>query len=329
MTAARLLRQAGRDTRTGADRPAAATARSSSLDSASRRPRPPCRAAADHRFARRACTRQATRRRTESRSSRSRPRCDPNDGPRRVARRPGWWSPRGWRTSELKRPLSVPASSASASSTAARRSGGPSSATTSSMPPPLRRPARNLDACQRPALHRLLGRLAEDLVEGDGGVLTDLVGGPTSRSISMSWRDESRRASAPAAEAKPSWWSTRGSRSSQSCRRSRAASRASSRPRAKTSRACPPRRLRGRPEPASSICEIAESCWTGPSWISSATRRRSSCSESMRSARRARSVSSDVNRSSPRGARLRPPACACRLRASRGCAARGSSRSPG
>ena len=43
--------------------------------------------------------------------------------------------------------------------------------------------------------------------------------------------------------------------------------------------------------PASIICEIAASCWTGPSWMSSATRRRSSCSESMRSARSARSAS--------------------------------------
>ena len=36
-----------------------------------------------------------------------------------------------------------------------------------------------------------------------------------------------------------------------------------------------------------------------------------------------------VNRSSPREARWRPPACACRPRASRGCGGRGSSRSPG
>ena len=36
-----------------------------------------------------------------------------------------------------------------------------------------------------------------------------------------------------------------------------------------------------------------------------------------------------VNRSSPREARSRPPACACRPRASRGCGARGSSPSPG
>ena len=191
-----------------------------------------------------------------------------------------------------------------------------------------RRPDGNLDARERPALDCLLGRLAEDLVEGDRCVLTDLVG---IRDVDVDLDVVARRepASAPAAAAKPSLPSTRGSRSSQSWRRSRAASRASSRPLAKTSRARSDSPLSRSARPVSSICEIAESCWTGPSWISSATRRRSSCSESMRSARSARSISSEVNRSSLRATRSRPPACACRPRASRGCAARDSSRSPG
>ena len=40
----------------------------------------------------------------------------------------------------------------------------------------LRRPDGDLDARERPALDRLLGRLAEDLVEGDRGVLAEFVG---------------------------------------------------------------------------------------------------------------------------------------------------------
>ena len=86
-------------------------------------------------------------------------------------------NPRGSRTSELKRPFRVAARSASPSRTAARRSGGPSSS----------HDEFDTAACvgltaismrvTAPALHGLLGRLTEDLVERDSGVLPDLVGG--------------------------------------------------------------------------------------------------------------------------------------------------------
>ena len=69
----------------------------------------------------------------------------------------------------------VAARSASASSTAARRSGGPSSATTSSTPPASVGAQRDLEPGERAAPDGLLGRLAEDLVERDGGVLAELV----------------------------------------------------------------------------------------------------------------------------------------------------------
>ena len=135
--------------------------------------------------------------------------------------------------------------------------------------------------------------------------------------------------SAAAAAANPSWWRTRGSRSSQSAAgRARRPVRAS-RPRETTSDARSVSPAARSARPASSICAIAASCCTGPSWSSSTRRRRSSCSARIRSARSARSGSSVVNRSSRRGARSRPRACACRPRASRGCGARGSSRSPG
>ena len=83
--------------------------------------------------------------------------------------------PRGYRTSELKRAFSVDARSARASSTAARRSGGPSSADDELDSAGLGRAQRDLDPRQRSPPNGLLGRLAQDLVQSDGGVLAELV----------------------------------------------------------------------------------------------------------------------------------------------------------
>ena len=133
--ASRATSQAGSRYAHGRGSPGSGEGRSSSRDSAGRRPRPRCRAAAvtgtldegvpggRPREEQEAAPAVSVHAPILTMGCRGR-HGDPDGGAARVP------------PSELKRPLSVAARSASASSTAARRSGGPSSVTTSSAPPP-------------------------------------------------------------------------------------------------------------------------------------------------------------------------------------------------
>ena len=236
--------------------------------------------------------------------------------------------PRGYRASELKRALRVAARSASASRTALRRWGGQSSETTSCGAASRRLADRDVDPGRRPAAHGLVDRLAHDLVERRLRMLPellcmvdleldlDVVPGRESPDERLDSGREAELAERLRLEVVAE----------------RAAlllaSRADSSPRVRSSSVRSRSPLRSVASAASTICAIAERCWTGPAWSSSPSRRRSSCSARTRWARRARSGCS-VNRSSPRAARWRPPGDACPPRASARCNARGSSRSPG
>ena len=236
--------------------------------------------------------------------------------------------PRGYRASDVKRALRSRRAPRAPRALRSAARVGRRPETTSSAPPPDRRPERDLDPCRRAAPHRLVDRLADDLVEAVCACSPRSSPCSTSMATDVLARSArpARRARPPEAElAKRAWLEVLAQRA-QVARASRAALEAAREHLVRPLRPAVAQRRERRVEDLRDRRQVLD----GP--VVEQLREPPPLlllGEDPLREERARSASREVNRSSPREARWRPPACACPLRASRGCGARGSSRSPG